>query len=87
MEYLELTDAAAQNNAADGSTFERAKLPAPLCFFDSGSAALAALVYQVQAHAGMQPTGVVCADTLAALAPAPKRAPSKAKGTKKKPKS
>ena len=88
MDYLALAAAAAQNNAAHGATFDRAKLPAPLCFFDSGSAALAALVYQAQAHAGMAPTGVVCAETLAALQKGakPKAAKSKAKGAKGKPK-
>ena len=85
MDYLQLAAAAAQNNRTVGTAWRLDALPPPLCWFDTGSTALAALVMQAQVAAGMTPTGLVCADTLAALAPpAPAKAKPKTKAAKAK---
>lgn len=69
--FKTLSDAARVNHRRGGSVFHRAELPAPFCYFSEASAALAALVAQAQAHAGLPVTGEIDGPTLAALDPSP----------------
>lgn len=69
--FKTLADAARVNHRRGGSVFHRAELPQPLCYFSEASTALAALVAQAQAHAGLPVTGEIDGPTLAALDPSP----------------